>query len=181
MAERILKNIYPEIRRRSPQTKLYIVGKDPDTALSALIQATPGAELHGNVEDMKPYYRKASLFIHPQEIGAGIQNKLLESMAVGIPVITTAIGASGISGIIDQMHVHVSETDKEFVDAALSLLAHEEECRRFAHNARKLIEQRYTWEKIFDHFDKIISSVSPNFFILPKRVTPAVLHTNGSH
>jgi glycosyltransferase involved in cell wall biosynthesis len=181
MAERILKNIYPLIRERSPQTKLYIVGKDPDAALTALVRSTPGAELQENVPDMKPYYRKASLFIHPQEIGAGIQNKLLESMAMGTPVITSAIGASGIAGIINQMHLLVSETDEEFVEVALSLLAHSDECRRLAQNARKLIEQRYTWERVFDAFDKIISSVVPNFFILPKRVTQAVSNTNGSH
>jgi len=181
MAERILKNIFPKIHARSPQTKLYIVGKDPDAALSALVQATPGAELHGNVPDMKPYYKKASVFIHPQEVGAGIQNKLLECMAMGVPVVTSAVGASGIQGIIDRMHVLVSETDEEFVEAALALLAHEEECRRLAANARKLIEQRYTWNVIFDSFDKIISQVTSNFFILPKRVPQGVLHTNGSH
>ena len=174
MAERILKDIYPKIRARSPQTKLYIVGKDPDPSLSALVHATPGAELQGNVPDMKPYYRKTSLFIHPQQIGAGIQNKLLESMAMGTPVLTSAIGASGIQGLIDRMHVVVSETDEEFVEAALALLAHEEERRRLAVNARKLIEQRYTWDMIFDSFDTIISQVTPNFFILPKRVIQGV-------
>ena len=99
-------------------------------------------------------------------------------MAMGTTVITTAIGASGIEGVIDRMHVLVSESDEEFVEAALSLLADKAESQRLARNARKLIEQRYTWERIFDSFDKIISGVLPNFFILPKRVTQAV--HNGS-
>jgi len=120
------------------------------------------------------------VFIHPQEIGAGIQNKLLESMALGTPVITTEIGASGIAGVINHQHVVVSESDEEFVTSALSLLANPEECRRLAGNARKLIEQNYTWERIFDSFDKIITGILPNFFILPKRETPKILN-NGSH
>ncbi|MDP4235251.1 MAG: glycosyltransferase family 4 protein, partial [Bacteroidota bacterium] len=174
MAERILTRIFPMIRKLSPKTKLQIVGQNPDEALKLLISKTPGAELHENVPDMKPYYQKATVFIHPQEIGAGIQNKLLESMALGTPVITTAIGAAGIEGVIDRMHVLVSETDEDFVNSAISLLADTEECRRIARNARKLIEQRYTWERIFDNFDKIISGVSPNFFIMPKRVVQSV-------
>jgi glycosyltransferase involved in cell wall biosynthesis len=179
MAQRILKNIYPKIRERSPLTKLSIVGQDPDDSLVKLIRETPGAELHQNVPDMKPYYEKALLFIHPQEIGAGIQNKLLESMAMGTPVITTAIGAAGIEGVIDRMHVVVSESDEDFVMAAISLLGDTEECRHIARNARKLIEQRYTWERIFDSFDKILSGVLPNFFIMPKRAVQSVTH-NGS-
>ena len=174
MAQRIVKNIYPKIRERSPQTKLYIVGQDPDESLAKLIRETPGAELHQNVPDMKPYYEKASLFIHPQEIGAGIQNKLLESMAMGTPVITTAIGASGIGGVVNHKHVVVSETDEEFVEAAISLLADTEECRHIAHNARKLIEERYTWEAIFADFDSIVSGVIPDFFHLPNRVVQAI-------
>jgi glycosyltransferase involved in cell wall biosynthesis len=174
MAQRILKNIYPKIRERSQQTKLYIVGQDPDESLVKLIHETPGAELHRNVPDMKPYYEKASLFIHPQEIGAGIQNKLLESMAMGTPVITTAIGASGVDGIINHKHVLVSESDEEFVDAVISLLADTEECRHIAYHARKLIEERYTWDAIFGSFDSIVSGVIPDFFHLPKRVVQAI-------
>ena len=174
MAQRILKKIYPKIRERSPQTKLYIVGQDPDESLAKLIRETPGAELRWNVPDMKPYYEKAALFIHPQEIGAGIQNKLLESMAMGTPVITTAIGASGIDGVINHKHVVVSESDEEFVEAAISLLANTEECRHIARNARKLIEERYTWDAIFAGFDMIVSGIIPDFFHLPKRVVQAV-------
>ena len=100
-------------------------------------------------------------------------------MAMGTPVVTSAIGAAGIEGIIDRMHIIVSETDEDFVEAAISLLADGEESKRLAVNARKLIEQRYTWELIFDRFDKIISGVLPNFFILPKREAQAAI--NGTH
>jgi glycosyltransferase involved in cell wall biosynthesis len=171
MAERILTKIFPKIRERSPQTKLIIAGKDPDESLQKLIKNTPGAELHANVAEMRPYYQKASLFIHPQDKGAGIQNKLLESMAMGTPVITTALGASGITGITNHLHLVVSETDDEFVTSILSLLADKEECLRLARNARKLITERYTWDKIFDNFDKIITGILPNFFIAPKRIS----------
>jgi glycosyltransferase involved in cell wall biosynthesis len=180
MAERILTKIYPKIRERSSQTQLIIAGQDPDAFLRNLVRITPGAVLEGNVADLKPYYRKAKIFIHPQEIGAGIQNKLLESMAIGTPVITTSIGASGIEGVINHQHLIVSETDQEFVRSALSLLGNTEECRHLARSARKLIEQHYTWERIFDNFDKIITGILPNFFIAPKRTTTSVVH-NDSH
>ena len=179
MTRRILNKIYPLIKQVSPETTLRIVGKDPDRSLKNLVAATSGASLHSNVPDIAPYYEKASVFIHPQEIGAGIQNKLLESMASGTPVVTTVIGASGISGVIDRRHLLVSETDQEFANAALSLLNDQSESARLSENARKLIEQRYTWEKVFDSLDVIIASLAPSFFVTTDRSLQQTSHDSS--
>ncbi|HET9135838.1 MAG TPA: glycosyltransferase, partial [Candidatus Kapabacteria bacterium] len=164
MAERILRDIFPKIRTERPEMKFWIVGKDPENWLQKLIEKTEGAELFANVSDMRPFYQKAKLFIHPQDVGAGIQNKLLEAMASGCPVVTTPIGASGIEGIINGMHVMVSETDEEFVQTALRLLDDDKERHWLAHNSRQLIEKRYQWQNVFSSLDDIIEGIIPDFF-----------------
>ena len=164
MIRRIVERIYPMIRAQRPQTKLWIVGKEPVPAIRKMIEATEGADLFADVEDIRPFYRKAKLFIHPQEVGAGIQNKLLESMAVGCPIITTPVGASGIDGIINGMHVMVSETDEEFVTTGLRLLADDSERDWLSRNSRTLIERRYSWDHVFTSFDDIIEGFVPDFF-----------------
>ncbi|MBS1904233.1 MAG: glycosyltransferase [Bacteroidetes bacterium] len=171
MVERVLTSIYPAIRAERPDVKLWIAGKDPTDDLVKLIAATDGAELFRDPADLAPFYAKAKVFVHPQDVGAGIQNKLLEAMASGCPVVTTPIGASGIDGIINGMHVMVSETDEEFVHNGLRLLGDAKESAWLARNSRTLIERRYSWDQVFSSFDDIIEGIAPNFFTVgvPKR------------
>lgn len=164
MANRLLKDIYPKIREVSPRTKLAIIGKSPSKEMQKLVAQTDGAELHPDVKDVKPYLRSAKVFVHAQTVGAGIQNKLLEAMASGTPIVTTPIGASGIAGLEDNVHALVRTTDQEIIEATLSLLKNDDKALRLATNARHLIESRYTWEHVFTTLDEVIAEVAPNIF-----------------
>jgi len=164
MAERIVAKVFPLVRKMSPTTKLIIAGSNPDSSLKKLIARTPGAELHANVEDIKPYYYGAKVFIHPQEIGAGIQNKLLEALALGTAIVTTPIGASGIAGLADTENCLIRTSDQELAQAAVDLL-HDDSLRSsIAGNGRTLIEEYYSWNRIFRDCDKHIRAVAPDFF-----------------
>ena len=164
MATRLLKNIYPKIREVSPRTKLAIVGKSPDKVLQKLVERTAGAELHPDVKDVRPFLRSSKVLVHAQTVGAGIQNKLLEAMAIGTPIVTTPIGASGIEGLEDNVNALIRSTDQEIIEATLSLLKNDEKAMRFARNSRQLIESRYTWEHVFHTLDTIIRDIVPDFF-----------------
>ncbi len=166
MVERLAKKILPLIRKASPDTKLYIVGKDPDAETRRLIESTPGAELHANVPDIKPFYERAAIFVHPQVTGSGIQNKLLESLATGCAVVTTPVGASGIGGMQDGVNALVRTTDEEMAQAAIELLDNESLRSLLAEGGRQLIEERYTWEKVFKQFDEALKIVVPDFFAI---------------
>ncbi|HYM21448.1 MAG TPA: glycosyltransferase, partial [Candidatus Kapabacteria bacterium] len=87
-----------------------------------------------------------------------------EAMAMGCPIITTPIGASGIEGVINGMHVMVSENADEFVSTGLRLLSDEKERAWLAKNSRALVERRYRWDHIFSSFDDIIEGIVPDFF-----------------
>lgn len=164
MAERIVRNIFPLVRKMSPTTRLIIAGNNPSSSLKKLVAATPGAELHASVDDIKPFYRAAKVFIHPQEVGAGIQNKLLEALAMGTAVVTTEIGASGITGLMDAKHCLIRNTDEGLAKAAVELL-HDTAARLLiSGNGRTLMEEQYSWERIFRDCDKHIRAVAPDFF-----------------
>jgi glycosyltransferase involved in cell wall biosynthesis len=164
MATRLLKDIFPKIREVSPRTRLSIIGKSPGKDLQRLVERTPGAELHPDVKDVRPFLRSGKVFVHAQTVGAGIQNKLLEAMAIGTPIVTTPVGASGIQGLEDNVNALIRVTDQEIIEATLSLLKNDEKAGRLAGNARNLIESQYTWEHVFRTLDSIIEEVTPNFF-----------------
>ncbi|HET6401470.1 MAG TPA: glycosyltransferase [Candidatus Kapabacteria bacterium] len=164
MARRLLKHIYPKIREVSPRTKLVMVGKSPNKQLRKLIEHTPGAELHADVKDIRPYLHSAKILVHAQTVGAGIQNKLLEAMALGTPIVTTPVGASGIEGLEDNVHALVRTSDQAIIEATLSLLKNDDKALRLARNARQLVEDRYTWDRVFRSFNAIIRECAPHFF-----------------
>ncbi len=170
MAERIVTKIFPLVRKMSPSTKLVIAGNKPTRELKKLIANTPGAELHANVADIKPFYQRAKVFMHPQEIGAGIQNKLLEALALGAAVVTTNVGASGIAGLADSKNCLIRNSDEELANAALELLRDDALRSGIAERGRTLVEEQYSWERIFRDCDKHIRSVAPDFFYEPERV-----------
>jgi glycosyltransferase involved in cell wall biosynthesis len=164
MVERLLKQVFPMIRKLSPATKLLIVGKEPSESMRKLVSATAGAELHPNVPSMLPFLHRAKVFLHPQTVGAGIQNKLLEAMAAGIPVVSTPVGVSGIEGLIDGEHALVRTTDDALAQAAIVLLTNGTIASQLAHSARSMIESRWTWEHVYAKLDSIITELVPDFF-----------------
>jgi polysaccharide biosynthesis protein PslH len=164
MATRLLKRIYPKIREVSPRTKLVMVGKSPNKQLRKLIEHTPGAELHADVKDIRPFLHSAKILVHAQTVGAGIQNKLLEAMALGTPIVTTPVGASGIEGLEDNVHALVRTSDQAIIEATLSLLKNDDKALRLARNARQLVEDRYTWDRVFRSFNAILRECVPGFF-----------------
>jgi polysaccharide biosynthesis protein PslH len=123
-----------------------------------------GVELFADVPDVAPYLQSEGIFLHPQTVGSGIQNKLLEAMACGIPIITTPVGAGGIGGLKDGVHAIIDETDHQLADRAIRLLNDEAQRKSLQHNARQLIEERYTWQAIYHDLDRAIEICVPDFF-----------------
>lgn len=164
MAERLVGQIFPLIQTKLPDVKLKIVGKDPSNKLKTLIESMKGVELFANVPDVAPYLQNEGIFVHPQTVGSGIQNKLLEAMACGIPVITTPVGAGGIGGLENGVHAIVTETDHQIADRAIELLRDPAQAKPMQREARLLIEERYTWQAINRALDEAIQVCVPDFF-----------------
>ncbi|MGH2473628.1 MAG: glycosyltransferase, partial [Candidatus Limnocylindrales bacterium] len=94
-AVRLVEDVLPLVRRAVPHAHVVIVGRDPAPAVRALA-GRPGVSVTGFVEDVRPYLEAAAVFAVPLRHGAGIQNKVLEALAMEVPVVTTSIAADGL-------------------------------------------------------------------------------------
>ncbi|MBC7806033.1 MAG: glycosyltransferase, partial [Akkermansiaceae bacterium] len=120
----LLQEILPRLRRSRPGTKVIVVGSKPSGALKALAARTGGVTLTGFVGDIRPYLLRATVAICPVRIGVGMQNKVLEAMAVGRPVVCSPIAARALPDTVrTQDGVYVAETADEFAGVCADLLA----------------------------------------------------------
>ena len=115
-------------------------------------------EVTGFVEDPYKYLEKAKIIIAPLRFSAGIQNKILEPMALGKIVVTTSKGARGISGE-DEKHFIVVDGEKEMAKKILDLISDKQKRKEIGNNARELIKEKYRWEIIAKDLYKEIDYV----------------------
>ncbi|HLF24666.1 MAG TPA: TIGR03087 family PEP-CTERM/XrtA system glycosyltransferase, partial [Burkholderiales bacterium] len=91
----------PRIRARRPSAKLLIVGADPSPAVRKLGEL-PGVTVTGSVPDVRPYLDRSALMVAPLNIARGTQNKILEAMAAGVPVVTSGVAAGGVDAVAQE-------------------------------------------------------------------------------
>jgi glycosyltransferase involved in cell wall biosynthesis len=139
------RELWPAIRARFPHLELMLVGADPTPAVQALGRLE-GITVTGTVDDILPYYRRALAAIVPLRVGGGTRLKILEAMAAGVPVISTATGAEGLS-ISPGLDILLAETSEDWLSAVERISA---PCAwgELARAGRQLVEVRYDWEKL---------------------------------
>lgn len=156
MTKKIVGEIFPIIKAKVPDAKLQIVGANPPKSLFKL--RDKDIQVIANVPEMLPYLQQANLFLHPHSGGSGIQNKLLEAMAAGCPVVTTKTGNQGIEAKNNE-EVLLANDSAELAERAIEILSSEDFARKIASNARQLIERKHSWEIIFSQIDDIIQNL----------------------
>jgi sugar transferase (PEP-CTERM/EpsH1 system associated) len=139
-AEQVLPRIWAE----KPEVRFRVVGKDPTGAIRAL-QTDGRVEVTGTVDDMRPYLAQAAVSVCPAKYAVGVQNKVLEAMAMGTPVVTSSTGAAGFAAE-DGRHFLVADDPADFAAAVLSVLASKELARRLSGEGRRFVEQHHNWE-----------------------------------
>ncbi len=158
MAVYIVKKIMPEILKQVPEAKLKIVGAEPTADVRSL--ACEYVEVTGNVPEMLPYLQKARVFLHPHSGATGIQNKLLEAMASGCPVVTSITGNQGIYAIHNEDALIANSTE-EFIKYTVQLLKDDALVEKLSLNSRKLMEQTHSWEVVNEQMRGIIEELCP--------------------
>jgi sugar transferase (PEP-CTERM/EpsH1 system associated) len=148
--------IYEKIKNNLPETKLYIVGRNPANEIQRL-SSDKSIIVTGYVEDVRPYLARASVVLAPFVSGTpGIKNKVLEAMAMAKPVVSTPIGTQGIT-MASSEHVIVAKEPDEFASHVVKLLYDEQLRQKIGHNARELVESSYSWETMAKQLDKIFT------------------------
>jgi sugar transferase (PEP-CTERM/EpsH1 system associated) len=144
----------PLLQSRRPGVKLTIVGADPSSAIKALGRL-PGVSVTGSVPDVRPYLERAALLVAPLNIARGTQNKILEAMAAGVPVVTSRVAAGGVDATCPE-HFLVASTPEEYRDAILRILNDPSERTRLAHAGRQRMLSHHAWDKSMRRLDRII-------------------------
>ena len=146
MVQFFIDHILPAIKSKVPDVKLFIVGKDPPKDFKQL-GGKNGITVTGTVKDIRPYLRRASVAIAPLRYGAGIQNKVLEAMACGAPVITTSQAASALFAENGKDFV-VEDSPLQFAETTVQLLNNSELSRKIGRSGRRYVETYHDWSTI---------------------------------
>jgi polysaccharide biosynthesis protein PslH len=147
------KSIFPRIRKYRPDAKFLIVGRNPVEAIQDLAN-DPAVEVTGMVPDVRPYLQRAAVAICPMVSGAGIQNKMLEAMAVGTPCVATSLACQALA-IKPGKEVLVADNAEDFASRVLCLLDHPIERQKLSEAARLYIENCHDWKLIGGRLEKL--------------------------
>lgn len=154
----LIDEILPRVRREIPTAHLSIVGRDP---VPALVRAgsAEGVTVTGLVPDVRPYLTAAAVFAAPLRFGAGIQNKILEALAMGVPTVAGPNGAAGLvttDGIRPPLTVAPARDPDAFAAAVVEQLRASVADPRPSPEERVFVEQNFTWRRSGDLLDRAL-------------------------
>jgi len=146
--------LWERIRAEWPDAEFIIAGMDPSSRIKQLGKL-PGITVTGLVEDIVPFYQKADIFVAPFRIARGVQNKILQALACGLPVITTRLGLEGINATPGE-DILVADTEQEFFEAIKKILETETLYNSLSLNGVELIQREYSWDSVLQGLAKAI-------------------------
>jgi sugar transferase (PEP-CTERM/EpsH1 system associated) len=150
------RDIFPAVRSTIPDAEFLIVGSRPISAVQQLGRI-PGVTVTGTVADIRPFMAKSKVAVVPMRISQGIQNKILEAMAAGLPVVTTPAAAAGFDSGGD-MPVAIAHDAKSIADNIVKFLLEPlpsvqvDACRHY-------LRQHYDWSSNLSAFDRLFSEI----------------------
>jgi glycosyltransferase involved in cell wall biosynthesis len=152
-ALRLAQRIFPRVLTRLSDATLLIIGRDPAPAVSQL--AGPRISVTGTVENIWPYITRANVFVFPMIEGTGLQNKILEAMYAGVPVVTTSIAADAMDARSGEQLL-VGDTDDEIVAQVVRVLDDYQYASALAGRARAFVLRHFSWPAILPRYEAIV-------------------------
>lgn len=155
-AEFLAKEIMPIIWHKMPEAKLLLAGASPHLRVSSL--ASEKVKVSGWLDDIRDAYSAGKIFIAPMRIGTGLQNKLLEAMAMQIPCITTPLANDALQAE-EGKQILVGNSAEELADCVLKLLEDKELYSKLAVNGQQLVKKHFSWEEYTEQLHRIINGL----------------------
>lgn len=155
----LLGEIFPAVRAKLPAAELLIVGRHPPDQLRKRIAVSPGVTLHSDVPDVIPYLAQCAVMTVPLRIGGGSRLKILESLAAGLPVVSTTIGAEGLE-LEDGRHLLLADTPDEQAHALARALDDPQPFFARAEAGRTQVAARYDWAMLADRLEAVWQGVA---------------------
>ncbi len=150
--------ILPRVQRAVPEATLAVVGRHPTARVERLVRVTPGIDLVGSVPDVRPHMARAAVFVVPIRVGGGTRLKIFEAMEMGLPVVTTTIGAEGLP-LRHGEHALFADTPDAFADAVIGLLRSPEEAQALADRGTRYVRTHFSWTTAAQRFAEICADV----------------------
>ena len=151
-----LDKIFPKILNEIPEAKIYIVGNRPPKELQK--RAAENIIVTGYVDDVRPYIRRAGLYVVPLRMGGGTRLKVLEALSMGKAVVTTSIGCEGIN-VIDKKHVLIADQADDFALCAVNVLRNTHSYKVMCNNGYSLIKSAYDWQAIVSSIEETYKKI----------------------
>ncbi len=151
----LVSEILPIIRLSLPQVKLMIAGADPVDEIKAL--QSENITVTGRLADIRDAYNQGTIFIAPMQTGTGLQNKLLEAMAMRVAVVTSELCNKALMASEGQ-HLLIGRTPEEYAAHCVELLKNKDVRDRISDAAYKFVKENFGWDSINSQIDKILTS-----------------------
>ncbi len=138
--------VLPIIRERVPNVNFTIVGGNPSEDIQRIAERD-GVVVTGRVPEIKPYFSAATVFVVPLRIGSGTRLKILEALAMGKAVVSTTVGAEGLT-LQDGDEIMIADEPNHFAEVVIRLLTDPALRKKIGQNGRRRVEQDYDWQNI---------------------------------
>ncbi len=152
-AERLAQEVLPRVRAAVPEAQLRLIGAEPGPRVLALA-GEPGVRVLGHVADLNAALGEAAVFVAPLRFAAGVQNKVLEAMAAGLPVVTTATVNEGLGATTNE-HLLLAEDEAATATAVVGLLGDAAARARLGAAGRAYVRAHFRWEGVLERVEEI--------------------------
>jgi glycosyltransferase involved in cell wall biosynthesis len=152
-----VREVLPLIRRKRPDCTLAVVGRTPPPKISVLAAKDVRIQVTGTVPDIRPYLWGSLVSIVPLRIGGGTRLKIYEAMGAKIPVVSTTIGAEGLTAN-PPTDIRLADTPQDFAERCLELLASGEERAQVSTAAWEMVKANFSWEHVSRCFERIMET-----------------------
>jgi len=155
-----VESILPRIRAAIPDATLTIVGRNPTAKVKALHRPDAGVSVTGSVPDVRPYLASHQLFIVPLRVGGGTRLKIYEGMTMGLPTVSTTIGAEGLP-VVDGEHLLLADDPATFARACIALLEDQARSQAMGDAADRYVREQFGWDGVAKRFAEFCQAAIP--------------------
>lgn len=153
----LANEIFPLVRREAGETVLHLVGAEPPSEIRALA-SRPGIRISANLPDLRAAVCSGTVYVSAIRHGTGLKSKILEAMAMGMPIVCYPGSTVGIAAVPGE-HLLVAQNAQEFADDVLQLLRNPERAAQLARAGREMVRDRYSWESCARSFEHLYKEV----------------------
>ncbi|GAB4416175.1 MAG: glycosyltransferase [Anaerolineae bacterium] len=153
------RQVLPLIQAQRPGTTFAIVGQRPHPRLEVL-RDLPGVTITGYVDDVRPYLAGASVYVAPLRVGGGTRLKLLEAMIMGVPIVSTTVGAEGFP-VVHGQELILADEPEQFAQEVLTLLANPAHRAKLGTAGRIFAQANYGWDTLIPQLEKVYHDRRP--------------------